>query len=147
MKSTLRISTRFREHTKKLFPGAGTILILCSLSFYTAQANDKVNVKVDYVAKFNELGRAGRNENDNAAPYYKKAFELCVGLPNGISSQDLKVWPTELPEDKQTLLRGWLSANSKALEQLVLGTKKLYYWPEYQGSSMWNISNRSQYFG
>ena len=46
-----------------------------------SHAEEKINIKVDYVAKLNELAKAGRPEELNAAPYYKKAFELFVKQP------------------------------------------------------------------
>lgn len=92
--------------------------------------------KIDYVAKLNEIGRAGRAETLNAALYYEKAFKLSVKKPEQL---DIKAWPENLPQEKQILLQNWVSANSKSLEQLKLGTKKSYYWPEYQGSSVWGV--------
>jgi len=115
------------------------IVVLGSLNLCTAQAKDKIDIKVDYVARLNEIGKAGRAESLNAAPYYEKAFKLSVEQPEQLSKSDLKAWPQDLPDEKRTLLQNWAFANSKALEQLKLGTKKSYYWPEYQGSSMWDI--------
>ena len=107
--------------------------LLCHINIDAAQTEDKPVIRVNYVAMLNVLGKAGRDENLNAAPYYKKAFKLYVKPPERISA-DVEAWPKDLPEEKQTLLEDWFSANSNALEQLKLGAQKPYYWSEYQGS-------------
>ena len=117
------------------------ITALCVASHFIPGTPGKIKINVDYVAKLNEISKpANYDPNDNAGPYYQKAFELCVERPEQIGKSDIKTWPKDLPEDKQLLLQNWVSANSKALEQLELGTQKPYYWLEYQGSSMWDIA-------
>jgi hypothetical protein len=90
------------------------------------------NPKIDYVAKINELARAGRDENLNAAPFYQKAIDIYVDsgkeLRNKLNS---RLWPVrfaELSEKERSLLKEWVQSNSQALSQLELGTKKPYYW-------------------
>jgi len=90
------------------------------------------NPKVDYVAKINELARAGRDENLNAAPLYQKAIDLYVERPVELMPT-LSRWPrpvslSELSDKEQSLLRQWVQSNSQALSQLELGAKKPYYW-------------------
>jgi len=117
------------------------ITVLCTTIRYLPNIEDIVNIKVDYVAKLNEISRpANYDPNDNAAPYYQKAFELCVNQPEQLNNSDIKVWPEDLPQEKQIVLQNWVSANSGALKQLELGTQKPYYWPEYQGNSMFDIA-------
>ena len=116
------------------------VTILFHISTGIEQAEEVPNPKVDYVAKLNELGKAGRAESLNAAPYYEKAFKLYVGWPEQISSSDVKAWPKDLPKEKQILLQDWVSANSDAVEQLKLGAQKPYYWTEYQGSFMAGVA-------
>ncbi|GAH84903.1 unnamed protein product, partial [marine sediment metagenome] len=90
------------------------------------------NPKVDYVAKTNELARAGRDETLNAAPFYQKAFDLYVERPvelmPTLSRRPRPVWIDELSNKEQSLLRQWVQSNSQALSQLEMGTKKPYYW-------------------
>lgn len=90
------------------------------------------NPKVDYVAKINELARAGRDETLNAAPFYQKAFDLYVERPvelmPTLSRRPRPVWTDELSNKEQSLLRQWVQSNSQALSQLEFGTKKPYYW-------------------
>lgn len=117
------------------------ITSLCVASRFFPLNKERINIKVNYVAEYNKITKpANYDPNDNAAPYYQKAFELCVERPEQLSNSDIKAWPKDLPNEKQVLLEGWVSANSDALEQLKLGTQKPYYWPEYQGSSMWDIA-------
>jgi len=82
------------------------------------------NPKVDYVAKINELARAGRDETLNAAPFYQKAIDLLVGSEPART----RAWPADLSAKQQSLLRQWVQSNSQALSQLELGAKKPYYW-------------------
>jgi len=101
----------------------------------------KVKSKIDYVSQFNEISKpANYDPNNNAANYYKNAFGLFVERPEELSKLDIKIWPKDLPEEKQVLLENWLSANSDAIKQLELGTQKPYYWVEYHVNSMWDIS-------
>jgi len=92
------------------------------------QAEAKPNPEIDYVAKINELAKAGRDESLNAAPFYQKAIELCVEQPEELSTLDRHAWPADLSAKQQSQLREWVQSNSKALSQLELGTKKPYYW-------------------
>ena len=120
-----------------------TAVVFCPVAFGMADVENKPNPKVDYVAKLNEIGRAGRDESLNAAGYYEKAFELCVEQPEQLSLSHIQSWPEDLPKEKQILLQNWVSANSKTLEQLKLGSPKNYYWPKYEGNSIWDISPAS----
>jgi len=117
------------------------ITSLCVVSRYFPLHQDRINIKVNYVAEYNKITRPPNYDpNDNAAPYYQKAFELSIEQPEQLSKSEIKVWPKDLPEEKQVLLQNWVSANSDALEQLKLGTQRPYYWPEYKGDSMWDIA-------
>jgi len=102
-------------------------------------AEEKINIKVDYVAKLNELAKAGRPEELNAAPFYKKAFELCVEKPEKLKKLDYKAWPDDLTAEQREALQTWVRQSSKALTQLKKGTQKPHYWPEYRGTSMMGI--------
>jgi len=92
------------------------------------------NPKVDYVAKINELARAGRDETLNAAAYYQKAIDLYVEMPRELQPLQRNrrglwgLWPADLPAREQLVPKQWVQSNSEALSQLELGTKKPYYW-------------------
>jgi len=116
------------------------IVIWGGINLCMGQTQDKIDIKINYVAKLNEISKpADYDPNDNAAPYYKKAFDLCVKQPEQISNSDLKSWPKDLSDEKLILLKKWVSDNTEALEQLNLGTQKPYYWSEYQGRFMVEI--------
>ena len=88
----------------------------------------KPGPKIDYVAKINELARAGRDESLNAAPFYQKAAELYVEMPEELMKLSMRAWPTELSAREQSLLKQWMQSNSQALLQLELGARRPYYW-------------------
>jgi len=104
-----------------------------------SHAEEKINIKVDYVAKLNELAKAGRPEELNAAPYYKKAFELFVKQPEQLKKINRRIWPDDLTAEQREVLQTWVRQSSKALTQLKKGTQKPHYWPEYRGTSMMGI--------
>ena len=90
---------------------------------------------INYVTELNKLGIAGRPESDNAAPYYQKAIELFVKQPEGLKVST-RSWPKELPEQQQAMLKKWVQDNSRALEQLQLGSKKTYCWFKHTGKTL-----------
>lgn len=112
-------------------------IVLCSAASAVYSAGENTESKVDYVAVLNKLSKQGRDESLNTAPFYKKAAELYVELPEEIDYQELLQWPTELPNSHLTLVRQWIQSNSDAMDQLRLGTQKPYYWNKFQGKSVW----------
>jgi len=134
----------WRHRGKSLIPIIITHIIINSLFciglWYDWFEQKKININTDYVAQFNDLSKpANYDPNDNAAIYYRKAFELSVDKPEQLGNSDIKAWPTDLPEEKQILLQNWISSNSAALEQIKLGTQKPYYWPGYKGKSIYTV--------
>jgi hypothetical protein len=118
------------------------VLAIASFSLVVAlpsHAEEKINIKVDYVAKLNELAKAGRPEELNAATYYNKSFELCVEQYEQQKKIYRKIWPTDLPPKQLAILEAWVRQNVKALAELRKGTQKPHYWPEYRGTSMVGI--------
>jgi len=138
----------WRHRRKSLLPIIITHIIINSLFciglWYDWFEQKKINIKTNYVAQFNELSKpANYDPNNNAAIYYRKAFELSVDKPEQLGNSDIKAWPTDLPKEKQILLQNWISSNSAALEQIELGTQRPYYWPEYKGNSMFTFTSPS----
>jgi hypothetical protein len=90
----------------------------------------KPKITVDYVAEYNRITRpANYDPNDNAAPYYQKAFDAFVEMP--IELKVLRVnWPADLNSTEQALLESWLASNSQALEFFKIAANKPYYWLE-----------------
>jgi hypothetical protein len=106
-------------------------------------------ISVDYVERLNELVRADRNEADNARPYYEKAADLCVKMPQWFTEH----WPTDFNDAQLHSLNLWLQDNQKALEILRKAPEQPYFWNDYQKSDqttddlttilMPNVMNRS----
>jgi len=134
----------WRQRRKTLLPVIITHVIINSLFciglWYNWAELKEINAKTDYVAQFNELSKpVNYDPNDNAAIYYEKAFELSEDRPELLSDSDVKAWPTDLTEEKQILLQNWISSNITAIEQLGMGTQKPYYWPGYEGKSIFTV--------
>lgn len=119
----------------------------CNSTHAVCSAGEKTQSKIDYVAKWNELARQGRDEDLNAAPFYKKAAELYVKRPETVEREDLLRWPSALTNEKQSLLRQWAESNSNAFAQLKLGTQKPYYWNQYQADNVWKVGDSSNLSG
>ena len=119
------------------------LIALCSATSAVCSGTGNTKSKVDYVAILNELAKKGRDESLNAAPFYKKAAELYIELPAEIKSQDLREWPSELTNKKQSFLRQWVKSNRNACTQLKLGTQKPYYWNQYQADNVWKVHGPS----
>ncbi|MCJ7638630.1 MAG: hypothetical protein MUO70_01875 [Euryarchaeota archaeon] len=91
-------------------------------------------IKVNYVDWLNEFVRAGRDEEDNARPYYEKAAELYIEMPAWMVSSYAK-WPTDLNDTELKSLSSWLESNKDAFEMLRTATEERpYYWSRYQKS-------------
>ncbi|MCH7559510.1 MAG: hypothetical protein IIB56_18940 [Planctomycetes bacterium] len=91
----------------------------------------KPTISVNYVDWLNELVQAGRDEADNARPYYEKAFELYVEMPQWLSKSRAK-WPTDFNDVQLNLLSNWLEDNQGAIETLRQGSRRSGCWSEYQ---------------
>ncbi|UCG48607.1 MAG: hypothetical protein JSU94_02300 [Phycisphaerales bacterium] len=94
------------------------------------QAQYKPNPKVDYVARINELARAGRPENLNAAPFYQKAVELVVAGTGEQTKLARNGWPADYSSKERASLKGWVQSNSQALAELERAAQRPYYWCE-----------------
>jgi hypothetical protein len=92
------------------------------------QAEEVPNPKVDYVAKINELDKAGRDESLNAAPFYQKAVELYVEMPQEVEKFARQPWPADLSAEQRLLLKEWVQSNSQALSELERGTRRPSFW-------------------
>jgi hypothetical protein len=118
---------------------AAVALILFDASQCATRGLSKANGRIDYVAKANKLARAGRAEELNSAPYYKKAFELYVEQPGQLRNLNKRGWPGDLAAKQQKDLQAWIERNSEALRQLKKGAEKPCCWIEYQAESLWHV--------
>jgi len=93
----------------------------------------KPTISVNYVDWLNEFVQAGRDEANNARPYYEKAAELYVEMPDWLTKSRAK-WPTDFNDVQIQSLVSWLEDNRKSLETLREAAQRPCYWSSYQKS-------------
>ena len=101
-------------------------LFVCSIPLLVG----KPTLRIDYVEWLNELVRRGRDEADNARPYYEKACESNVEMPQWLA-ESKSAWPTDFNDVELNLLSGWLKDNRQAIEMFREGSRRAGYWSEY----------------
>lgn len=135
------------------------LLILIFAGYTWWFVTGEPTIRVDYVAKVNEMARPKVDESLNAAPYYRKAGELYVSpseleareeekqIEHSSGKRPKRLPPREStlgnvknlidhpgctlkPEERQALDK-WIEANQPAIDQLRLGTAKPYCWFRY----------------
>jgi len=106
-----------------------TLFILKIALFLTA----KPKITVDYVAEYNRASRPQNYDpNENAAPYYQKAFDAFVDAPDELRWTPYIDWPADFNNIEQALLEKWLTSNTQAFEYFKEALDKPYYWLERQ---------------
>lgn len=88
-------------------------------------------ITVNYLDWLNELVRQGRDEADNAKPYYEKAIDLYVAMPE-LLSRRMSDWPADLNDVELDSLSTWLKKNEPAIGMFTQGADRPYYWNTYQ---------------
>jgi len=101
--------------------------LICSIPLLIGRPT----ININYVDWLNELVQAGKDEQDNARPYYEKAFELYVEMPQWLSKSRAK-WPTDFNDVQLSSLLTWLEDNQAAIEALRQGSRRSGCWSEYQ---------------
>jgi len=118
-----------RSSKKWVLAAIGILLALFILKivlFLTA----KPKITVDYVAEYNRASRPPNYDpNENAAPYYQKAFDAFVETPDKFEYPHID-WPEDFNSDEQALLQEWLTSNRQAFEYFGEAADKPYYWLE-----------------
>lgn len=105
-------------------------LILKILPFLTAEPT----IKIDYVAEYNKITHPDNyTPNENAAPYYQKAFEALVEIPEAIK-ENLKAWPGDLDDPQLNALKTWLASNARSIDYLQQAVKRPFCWIERHGT-------------
>jgi len=104
-------------------------LLICSSPLIIGRPT----IKVNYADWLNEFVRADRDAADNARPYYEKAIELYVEMPDWLIKSKAK-WPTDFNDAQLRPLVSWLEDNRKSLETLRMAAQRPYYWSRYQKS-------------
>ncbi|MDD5380156.1 MAG: hypothetical protein PHG53_00750 [Phycisphaerae bacterium] len=107
------------------------VMILCIISHFTPNTKDRINVKINYVAKYNEISKpAGYDPNNNAAPYYQKAFDLITVVPD---IKDLsQKWPGDMNDVELKKAEDLTESSSQIIEYLTEASQKPYYWIEHR---------------
>ena len=113
----------------------------------------KPTIETDYVAQINQLNKPENyNPEDNAWPYYKKAFELFIE-PSSIKTSQIIY--SDSPRDfsdyndvEQELIEEWIEQNRPAWKQFIEASKKPYCYikAEIQETSEQEIKDRDDPF-
>ena len=120
----------WRTVVARTFQAAG-VLILCLIVYLVWFLTGKPVVTVDYVAELNRIVRPVADESLNAAALYHKAVELYKKSDDDISKLLSKKYNEVTPKQKQ-LIEKWLESHNEALELVIAGSKKPYYWRKYE---------------
>lgn len=92
----------------------------------------KPKITVDYVAEYNRITRPQNYDpNNNAAPYYQKAFDAFSEMPPELHNPYIN-WPPDFNTAEQTILENWLTSDSNAFEYFKIASNKPFYWLERQ---------------
>lgn len=105
-------------------------LLVCSIPLFVGEPTLRVN----YVDWLNQLVQAGRDEADNARPYYEKACELRVEMPKWLAD-NMSSWPTDFNDTDSKLLSDWLQENQKAIEKFRQGANRPAFWGKYHADA------------
>ena len=97
---------------------------------------DKPTIDTDYVAQIRQLNKPENyNPEDNAWPYYEKAFEL-FAEPDSLYESDINYENTQKDfEDdnstQQNLIKEWVEQNQPAWQQFLIASSKPYCYFDY----------------
>jgi hypothetical protein len=125
-----RCQPLWRKALVRSFQALGIIVLyflLCSIPLFIG----KPTININYVDWLNELVQSGRDEAGNARPYYEKAFELYVEMPQWINKNREK-WPTDFNDVELNLLSDWLEDNQAAIDKLRRGSQCPGCWSKYR---------------
>jgi hypothetical protein len=118
-----------RSNKKWLLAAVGLLFALLILKIILV-LTAKPRITVDYVAEYNRITHPQNYDpNDNAAPYYQKAFDAFVEMPRGLQNPYIN-WPADFNSTEQAILEDWLTSNSQAFEFFKIAANKPFYWLE-----------------
>jgi hypothetical protein len=120
----------WRKALVRSFQAFGILVLYCFICFIPLLVG-RPTISVNYVDWLNDLVQDGRDEADNARPYYEKAFELYVEMPQWLTKSKAN-WPTDFNDVELKSLSDWLQDNQGAIEALRQGSQCSGYWSEYQ---------------
>ena len=123
----------WRTMVARTFQAVGIIIVFFFI-YVVWFLTGKPNITTDYVAEFNRIVRPVADESLNAAPFYHKAAELSVEKPEELPKPSEKTI-AELTSDERQQIQQWLNQNAEALEQIIAGNEKPYYWQQYSSET------------
>lgn len=122
----------WRTAVVRSFQVLGILVLYCCVCFVPLLVG-RPTISVNYVDWLNELVRSGRDEADNARPFYEKAIKLYVKNPQDWLHDSRKaVWSSDLNDVELNVLSDWLEDNQGALGALREGSLRSDFWNEYQ---------------
>ena len=118
-----------RPSRKWVLAAFGLLLVLFILKILLLLIAEP-KVTVDYVAEYNRTARPQNYDpNENAAPYYQKAFDAFIDTPDELRKPYIN-WPADFNNAEQAILEQWLTSNFQAFEYFREALNKPYYWIE-----------------
>ena len=108
------------------------ILVLCVVLRGVQLSLGTQDITVDYVAWLNELSSEGRDESQNAKPYFEKAMELSKEMPDDMKEFFSKRHVEEMSEEQREAIAKFLEGDAESLDMLRAGSQKPYYWTDYE---------------
>jgi hypothetical protein len=118
------------------------VLLLLIVVFLSLTPAGSPRASVDYIAEYNRLNKpTDFDPNDNAAPYFDKAFELMVEEPNDIKAL-YKLWPGDMNDDQIKTAQKWIEVNKQTINYLKQAIAKSCYWKPLTTDTnqpLWNI--------
>jgi len=132
-----RCRPKWRTVIARAFQTIG-VLILCLVLYVVWFLSGKPVITTNYVAELNRMVRPVADESLNAAALYNKAVNIFEKLPEDISRLLRKKYDEVTPEQKQ-LIEKWLTDNDEVLELVNAGSRRPYYWQQYEGEDMLSV--------
>jgi hypothetical protein len=132
---------------KKCLIITGLFLLIACL-YILSFIYGKPTIETDYLAQLNQINKPKNyNPQDNAWPYYQKAFELYIE-PN--AGNDYHIIYDEYYKDfsdfndiEQSLITQWIELNKPAMEEFIKASSQPYCYIEYKVTE----AEENDYFG
>jgi hypothetical protein len=105
-----------------------TVLFLLIVVFFSLTPAGSPRTSIDYITEYNRINKpVDFDPNDNAAPYFDKAFAIMVEGPNDVKAL-YKLWPGDMNSEQIQTTRQWVESNKQAIDYLRQAAQKPYYW-------------------
>ena len=114
----------------RTFQAAG-ILIVCLVIYIAWFFTGKPVITTNYLDQLNNIVRPVADESLNAAPIYEKAFKIYDEIPEEIKTVLGKRYNDANDTGKQ-IVSQWFDDNKKFFDLIEIGTRKPYYWQNYE---------------